>query len=210
MCRPTNAKVPITTNLTGRKIPLLSNVIIIGMKCMLCTISCVLNSSIGKMMCLNTIEPIISTFIMGGLFALAVLPVTFFAWFLYLPRDSLLFYFMSKEHVISWMLALVSYYVITIIIKDDSHLNVPKASTTKINPKIWKGAQDFMVSHFDYFPMTIVPWTEDAKLDPKRQYVFAGHPHGIHCWPLNAFALEGSPFDLGKCDDRRPKNIVRH
>ena len=25
--------------------------------------------------------------------------------------------------------------------------------------------------------------------------MFGVHPHGIHCWPLNAFALLGSPFD---------------
>ena len=54
----------------------------------------------------------------------------------------------------------------------------------------------FWSTHFDYFPMTVTPWAPDARLDAEAaQYVFGVHPHGIHCWPLNAFALLGSPFD---------------
>ncbi|GMI15195.1 hypothetical protein TrLO_g9839 [Triparma laevis f. longispina] len=43
--------------------------------------------------------------------------------------------------------------------------------------------------------MTIVK--EDRKktnLDSSKQYIFAVHPHGIHCWALNALAFTTSPF----------------
>jgi hypothetical protein len=31
-------------------------------------------------------------------------------------------------------------------------------------------------------------------IDPNQQYLFAVHPHGIHCWPLNVFAFVTSAF----------------
>ena len=31
-------------------------------------------------------------------------------------------------------------------------------------------------------------------IDPNKQYIFAVHPHGIHCWPLNIFAFVTSAF----------------
>ena len=53
----------------------------------------------------------------------------------------------------------------------------------------------FWTSHFSYFPIT-VKFGEGAKeaIDPNAQYLFAVHPHGIHCWPLNVFAFVTSAF----------------
>lgn len=183
--------------LGGRQLPRISRTIIILLRCWFCSISLFLNSRLGKLIGLDKIEPVVSTFIMGGLFGLAMIPKTSIFLLVGLSEESVVFtYFVSKHHVISWVLALIAYYTATVLLTDKAHLTVPKPFTsTNMHPKIWKGAQDFLLSHFDYFPVTCVPWAEDATLDPNRQYVFAGHPHGIHCWPLNVFALEGSPFD---------------
>lgn len=33
-----------------------------------------------------------------------------------------------------------------------------------------------------------------SSLAPQKQYIFAVHPHGIHCWALGAFACTGGQF----------------
>lgn len=162
---------------------------------MLFITSYTMNSRIGKMINLHKLEPMVSTIIIGGFFALAIAPTLFVIWFVQLSPDSVLFYYVSKRHVISITLAFVAYYIITVLIMDNSHLQVPKASVLKMHPGMWNIAHRHLSAHFDYFPVTCVPWSDDAKLDPTRQYIFGVHPHGIHCWPLNVLAFEGGPFD---------------
>jgi hypothetical protein len=63
------------------------------------------------------------------------------------------------------------------------------------------------MSHFDYFPMTIVPWSgAAARLDAGEdaQYVFGVHPHGIHCWLVTQHLL--SCRNPEKC----PESVTRH
>lgn len=50
-------------------------------------------------------------------------------------------------------------------------------------------------SMFHYHKVTCIPWSEDAKLDPNRQYIFCLHPHGIHPMPLIQFCTPGSELD---------------
>ena len=52
--------------------------------------------------------------------------------------------------------------------------------------------------------MTCIPWSDDAQLPTTRQYVFAVHPHGIHCMPLSLFTTYGSDFD------KKFPNLVGH
>jgi len=66
-------------------------------------------------------------------------------------------------------------------------------------------ASKFWCACDDYLTTTIVPWADDATLDPTRQYIFACHPHGIHCTPLSQFHCKGTPFDKrfpGICDNK--------
>jgi len=43
---------------------------------------------------------------------------------------------------------------------------------------IEKRSMAFWLTHFDYFPMSIVKGAADMKFDRSKQYVFAVHPHG--------------------------------
>lgn len=169
------------------------------------------NSKAGKYLNLSSLEPAASTFVVGGLFGIALVPLTFLYWFIQLDPDSCLFQlpsplpFLSKSYVLSLLIVLFVYYTSTVLRSDTSHKTPPQLTNLQTQSSIWKAANAFILSHFHYFPMTCLPWSPTAKLPPSRQYIFAVHPHGIHCWPLNILTIPGGPFDQrfpGLCGQR--------
>jgi len=101
-------------------------------------------------------------------------------------------------------LALLNFLV---AVSDRSHCNVEGADYRRSNSFVGKAAVAFWDSALDYLQMSVEPWCENAKLPPDRQYIFACHPHGIHCTPLALFHCksEKNPFDKrfsGICENR--------
>lgn len=134
-------------------------------------------------------------FLSGGLFGLLLLPVSvsYGLWVCFgvvLPESKQLL------TTVIWVFAipLVSWYILSML-ADRSHINVDGANFEPPRTAVERAAFKFYLSVYDYFPMTCVPWSEDAKLPASRQYVFAAHPHGIHCWALAMFSSTGTPFD---------------
>ena len=112
-----------------------------------------------------------------------------------------LFYSDAYEQIIweykyQWMCVLLLINIIVGLF-DDSHKDVKGANNRLkgTNNPIIRASNAFWESSFDYVQMTIQPWREDAVLSPERQYIFACHPHGIHCMPLAIFHCRGTPFD---------------
>lgn len=88
---------------------------------------------------------------------------------------------------------------------DRSHLEVEGADYRPPTGVVAKTAKLFWEATLEYMQMTVEPWDEDAKLPPTRQYIFAVHPHGIHCTPLCLFHAKGTPFDKrfpGICENK--------
>ena len=180
----------------GRHLPLFSKMIIQCFECILFVMNWIL-----KILHLSSYEPALSTFIIGGFFGLAMIPIILFYMLFQLPQDSILFQYMdvpilTKQNVTSSLTALALFYIVTVLIHDKSHRTVPQPHP-RIETRSFfsQAAHQHMLSHFQYFPMTCSPWSSTAKLPPTRQYVFAVHPHGIHCWPLNMLCFEDGPFD---------------
>jgi 2-acylglycerol O-acyltransferase 2 len=84
-------------------------------------------------------------------------------------------------------------YMITCITLDSSpHFPPPLGSVRKPSNVIERFSLNFWSTHFKYFPITVHNHTT---LTPSTQYVFGVHPHGIHCWVLNLFSIQGGPLD---------------
>ena len=95
---------------------------------------------------------------------------------------------------VAYLLPYVGAMYLAVIWLDPQHLKAPSdkpahSKFRKLNA-LESASLAFWTSHFDYFPLTCVfgKGAKDA-IDPNRQYVFAVHPHGIHCWPFNVFAF---------------------
>mmetsp|Transcript_11107 Transcript_11107/g.22805 ORF Transcript_11107/g.22805 Transcript_11107/m.22805 type:complete len:383 (-) Transcript_11107:7-1155(-) len=154
-------------------------------------------------------ESVISAFCVGNLFGI-IGPFIGVVWLVlhvivrpilnYLVYDGVYHdIFISNTH--SWIIFLVSLNLI-VAFTDKSHKNVHGADYRRKNNIFARAAEKFFDATFNYIPMTIVPWDEDhstksskATLPPNRQYIFAVHPHGIHCMPLSLFHRKGSEFD---------------
>jgi len=87
-------------------------------------------------------------------------------------------------------------YFIQVIVLDKAHLQPHNAAPIPPQNQIERIAQKFYDASMNYFPITCEPWKADAKLSTDRQYIFAVHPHAIHCLPLALFTNYGSDFDL--------------
>ncbi|KAL7579446.1 hypothetical protein ACA910_014108 [Epithemia clementina (nom. ined.)] len=87
------------------------------------------------------------------------------------------------------------FYVIQILILDQSHVQVRHAAPIPPKNRLEYWADSLIRSYTDYFPITVLPWSETATLPTTHQYVLAVHPHGIHCLALAEFSTYGSAFD---------------
>ncbi len=109
------------------------------------------------------------------------------------------------DYKYAWIISVLLINVV-VAFADKSHRAVEGADYRYNRSRILDDAAGkFWDSCEDYLETTVVPWTENASLDPKRQYIFACHPHGIHCTPLGQFHCKGTPFDKrfpGICDNK--------
>lgn len=141
----------------------------------------------------NIFEAAVVLLAFGGFFAFAFLPIPLAYSILYLLDDVLGWY--EKSIVICWVLVpfLVIYFLYVVF--DTTHLQV--VDSGPIPPRNWleEIARNAAECWIDYLPsFDCIPWDDDAKLDPTKQYIFALHPHGVHCFALAALQISSSCF----------------
>lgn len=129
-------------------------------------------------------EPLISTFMIGGLFGLSLPPLCL----LYVILKLL---FGAK--VWSALSAFMVWYFVSIFF-DKSPKKPTGVGASEPSNFLERAAQEFWISHFRYNPTTVIFEDDDDKALKGERYVFAVHPHGIHCWPLNILSFRASPF----------------
>ena len=98
------------------------------------------------------------------------------------------------DYKLHWTFGLFVANVIVAVF-DSSHQKVEGSDYRGYDSALAKYALSFWVSLYKYIEMDVEPWCKEARLDPNRQFIFACHPHGIHCFPLGVFHNLGSPFD---------------
>jgi len=140
------------------------------------------------------IEPTLSMLVTGGFFGLVLVPLGMAALFLWL-LDSFVYKGIASLIVFYIGIPFVVVYVIQILIWDQSHLQVKNAYPHLPRNQMEEMARDFFYSSHEYLSFSCVPWSDSATLDTNQNYVFAVHPHGIHCTPLYLFSTRGSAFD---------------
>eukprot|EP00562_Extubocellulus_spinifer_P033659 CAMPEP_0178685790 /NCGR_PEP_ID=MMETSP0699-20121125/3578_1 /TAXON_ID=265572 /ORGANISM="Extubocellulus spinifer, Strain CCMP396" /LENGTH=380 /DNA_ID=CAMNT_0020330581 /DNA_START=171 /DNA_END=1313 /DNA_ORIENTATION=+ len=142
------------------------------------------------------IEPAVSLLITGGFFALALVPIVFYSAVFYLLEWSVSGYKEGSLNLASYLgIPLAVCYIVQVLLLDQDHLSVERAAPIPPSNTIERAAHKFYNAGQDYNPITCIPWSTNAKLSPSKQYVFAVHPHGIHCLPLSLFTTYGSDFD---------------
>jgi hypothetical protein len=142
------------------------------------------------------IESAVSLLITGGFFGLVVVPLIFFSWILYLMEQTISRYYSIEINLLLFIgIPTLICYIVQILILNKDHLSAKTATVIKPQNVMEYYAHKFYDSGLEYNPVRCVPWTVDAKLSPDRQYVFAVHPHGIHCMPLSQFTSYNSEFN---------------
>lgn len=144
---------------------------------------------------LPSISSYISTGMVGALFVLMFPPIMVLVAcvklldFIVPAMNGLAFYYVGVPVLII--------YIVQVLIGDESHLKPLLANIDRLPLTSWLeiNAWQFWNTHFKYFPTTIVA-SDQVILNPEKQYIFAVHPHGIHCWPMMSFASPQSPFDV--------------
>ena len=139
------------------------------------------------------LQAALSAFMVGGLFGLMILPIIL----LHATLTAFSWYFEASypgHKVCYGTIFLV--YVVTIIFLDKTP-TIPLQNLTRRQPQnfVERRSMEFWKTHFEYFPFSLVKGKEDMAFEKEKQYVFAVHPHGIHCWVLNMMAFPDSPFD---------------
>lgn len=132
------------------------------------------------------VEALCSAALIGSLFAIWALPCAV----LYALAHAA-----NVVPVLPWLLVV---YLLVIWL-DPQHLKAPsdrpECSKFRSLNVLERASLAFWSAHFRYFPLTCeFGKGAEAAIDPNRNYVFAVHPHGIHCWPLNVFAFVTSTF----------------
>ena len=158
------------------------------------------------------LEQAAAAFCMGNLFGLIVpylILVSAIIHFGIGPIMDVAFYLGAYESIVlsniyHWFGALLLINLI-VAVTDRSHSDVEGANYRADNSAIGKASHQFWDSAIEYLDMTVIPWDKYANLPPNRQYIFACHPHGIHCTPLGLFHRKGTPFDErfpGICENK--------
>lgn len=149
------------------------------------------------------IESTVSMLIAGGLFGLALIPLGLSS----LTMAVLEGVIPGSAYTFLRFVGLpfsVLYFVQTLIL-DTAHLKVKNADPHVPRNVLEQLSANFFNACVDYCPISCIPWSDNATLSPSQQYVFAVHPHGIHCLPLTQFTVRGGDFDkkfpglVGKC-----------
>ncbi|KAL9187889.1 hypothetical protein ACHAXT_006267 [Thalassiosira profunda] len=108
------------------------------------------------------------------------------------------------DNLLLWV-GMLLFVNIVVALTDKSHLDVEGADYRQPAGPIGRASAAFWDTAFDYLQMSVVPWDENATLPPDRQYIFACHPHGIHCTPLGMFHRKDTAFDRrfpGICENK--------
>ena len=146
----------------------------------------------------KTVQSYVSTMMIGGLFGLMIPP--FFLWHYCLQK---LIWDDQWTNSI-YMLLLIGYYVSVYFENKYLFSRRNKNRGCLRSPTNWieKRSVSFWSTHLDYFPFQLTikdknnhDKTKEETEKSNAQYIFAVHPHGIHCWPLNLFSMFGSPLD---------------
>jgi len=95
-------------------------------------------------------------------------------------------------------------YLIDTLFIDQRHVQVKNAIAVQTRNFVEEACKEFFQVIEHYFPISVIPWSKDAKLPSTEQYIFAVHPHGIHCVPLGIFSMHRSAFS------KRFPNLVEH
>ena len=179
--------MPDTPTQTHRTLPLLSEIIAFPLYCMAACLH-VISVPFG-------IEPALAMLVTGSLFGLFLVPIAMVWSVLYLLESSGIWPG-AVSIFLTWIgLPFAVCYTVQILVLDKLHLEVKHASLIRPRNRIERASNAFFSSAIDYFPLTCIPWSDDASLSPSQQYVFGVHPHGIHCVPLIMFTTPGGPFD---------------
>jgi hypothetical protein len=141
------------------------------------------------------LEGVIGMLIMGGYFAIFLIP-TFFYWMILKGIEyyvGIPFTYLYYGIVLPFMVT----YIVLVLILDKSQYIVENSSTMPACNFIEQGYMGFSKSSvMDYHPSNeCIPWCEHATLDPNGQYIFGVHPHGIHPFPLMHFTTPDNKFD---------------
>ena len=131
-----------------------------------------------------SLEPLVSTFMIGGLFGLCIPPLlTLVMMTRFVPFGNTFFCAFGVWYFVSCVF-------------DKSPLRPTGRGPAKARNFFERCVEKFWASSFDYNPTTLrVLEKTDALLKSQRQFIlFAVHPHGVHCWPLNLLCFRGSPF----------------
>jgi hypothetical protein len=150
----------------------------------------------------QSLEPTISVLLTGGLFGFVVLPVLFL-WFLICALEwTGILEHASDANLLKYVgVPIGILYVVQILLLDKSHVQVQDANPLQPQTSMERAYVAFLGRTLDYFDWPCIPWSQDAKLPTtsttdNKQYIFAVHPHGIHCVPLAYLTTKGSPFDV--------------
>eukprot|EP00956_Cyclotella_meneghiniana_P014985 scaffold22712_cov78-Cyclotella_meneghiniana.AAC.4 len=202
MCAPADAA---TKQQPLRPIPLLTQINIYLINVVFAALHIILEPT--------GIEPVVSAFAVGNLFGLIIPCFGVIALLVHVivgPILNLLLPGAYETYVLEykWQWAGALFLVNVVVgLLDNSHHNVAGANNRlkSSNNPIIQASNKFWESSFEYVQMNIKPWKEGATLPPDRQYIFACHPHGIHCMPLAIFHCKGTPFDKvfpGICENK--------
>ena len=202
MCAPTTTKFQ-TQPL--RPIPLLTTINIFCINLAFAVVHVILKPT--------GLEPIFSALAVGNLFGL-ILPcfgvIAALIHYIVGPILNAILPGAYELYILEYKLQLFgALFILNILVgaMDNSHHDVEGSNNrlkSSTNPII-RASNAFWESSFSYVEMTVKPWKEDATLPPGKQYIFACHPHGIHCMPLAIFHCKGTPFDKrfpGICENK--------
>lgn len=127
-------------------------------------------------------EQTVSAFMIGNVFGIALFPFC-------------TIYLLSRALGLSWILpGVFALYLSWIWFLDHQHLTPVKIDRFGPRSFLLEQSLAFWASHLNYFPISVV-FDDVDKIDASKQYIIGVHPHGIHCWPLNIFALPTSSFN---------------
>jgi 1-acyl-sn-glycerol-3-phosphate acyltransferase len=141
-------------------------------------------------------EPTFSTFVGSALFGLPLV-----SFFFYTGLGKLLEYVGVFPVNVIWTWILTPFfglYIVWILLLDQTHTEVKNSGRRQLSGPIERASEAFFWATTNYIPhyITCVPWSKDARLPTEtgETYVFACHPHGIHCFSLIELTNPHSDF----------------
>ena len=161
--------------------PLLSSMTLFSMSCICCCFSFLP----------VPLQAVLSSLMIGGLFGLMIPPCILLHASIYGIKHN----FELPGYGTIYGALFIIYVVMIVILDPTPKRPLPNLTMRQPTNFIERRSLSFWKTHFSYFPFSIIKQNPGLTFDKSKQYVFAVHPHGIHCWALNALAFPGSAFD---------------